>query len=163
MPLFRRALPPARRRRKSFGRFCTFWAPLALLFALRWSKTPKNFAPAAGWGAFSGARGYPLAVQLLPPGVGRSRTPRRQLLFHRLPQPLGRAAQVDGQERLEGVAELVRHDALLVVAQLGEMTRRLGSRIGRRPRRGGAGARRHGAFLSEGVLGTKKGSGKKAT
>ena len=47
----------------------------------------------------------------------------RQLLLHRLPQPLGRAAQVDGQERPERVAELVRHDAHLVVAQVEEEAR----------------------------------------
>ena len=57
----------------------------------------------------------------------------------RLAQRPAGAAQVDGQERLERVAELVRHDAHLVVAQIEEMARRLGRR-----RRGCPGARRHG-------------------
>ena len=73
----------------------------------------------------------------------------RQLLLHRHPQPLGRAAQVHGQERPERVAELVRHDALLVVAQVQEVARRLGRR--RRPRLGGAGARRHPYYYMHGV------------
>ena len=72
----------------------------------------------------------------------------RQLLLHRHPQPLGRAAQVHGQERPERVAELVRHDALLVVAQVQEVARRRGRR--RRPGLGGAGARRHGFGGGEG-------------
>ena len=72
------------------------------------------------------------ATQRTAPATQRSERRRplslplelRQLLLHRLPQPLGRAAQVDDQERLEGVAELVRHDAHLVAAQIEEDWRR---------------------------------------
>ena len=64
----------------------------------------------------------------------------------------GSTAELDGQERAEWIAELVRHDALLVVAQVQEVARRLGRR--RRPRLGGTGARRHG-FGAVGTIDTK--------